>query len=275
MTCDDARPLLLDAQRGLLPPERDRELALHLETCRACAQARSEEAVLTVLLGRRLPQYPASPALKRRLAALAPAARPPAPVARLAPRRWARTFAPALAAAAVVLVAGALVLGQRQGSERAALAALTTEAVNDHLRVLQLEHPVDLVSGAMHQVKPWFEGKLDFAPAVPAPVAPDMTLEGGSVGWFMDRKAAVVVYRLRRHVVTLLVFRADGLPGAGADALVDGRPPLRRSLRGFDAYLWRSGELGHALVADVDPTELSGIAARLAAETRAGSRTGG
>jgi anti-sigma factor RsiW len=63
-----------------------------------------------------------------------------------------------------------------------------------------------------------------------------MRLEGGSVGYLIDRKAAVVVYRLRRHVVTLvtlLVFRGDGLA----------------------VFLWRAGELGYALVADVDPLE--------------------
>ena len=43
---------------------------------------------------------------------------------------------------------------------------LVTEAVNDHLRVLYAEHPVEIESGGIHQVKPWFSGRLDFAPAL-------------------------------------------------------------------------------------------------------------
>ena len=96
---------------------------------------------------------------------------------------------------------------------RATLAVLTSEVVNDHLRVLASQHPVEVESGGSHQVKPWFEGKLDFAPVVPALDGTDVRLRGGSVGYVFDRKAAVLVYQLRLHVVTLLVFRAEGSPG--------------------------------------------------------------
>ncbi|HEX9305885.1 MAG TPA: hypothetical protein VF894_00245 [Anaeromyxobacter sp.] len=271
MTCEEARPLLLDLQRASLPPELEREVRLHLDTCAACARASAEEAVLTGLLERRLPRYPATGALKRRLAALVSGGAPVVPLA--ARRRSQRLVAPALVAAALVAITATLV--ERSSREVGALAALTSEAVNDHLRVLVRDRPVDLESGELHQVKPWFEGKLDFAPSVPSPVAPEMRLEGGAVGYFVDRKAAVLVYRLRRHVVTLLVFRADGLSGADANGVGNARSPLHRTLRGFDVFLWRSGELGYALVADVDPVELSGIAAKLAAETRSPALPGG
>ncbi len=311
MTCDDARQHLLDLQRDRLPTEIERELTLHLEACPACARARAEEEVLTELLERRLPLYPASAALKRRLRDLAatlrpsttpahpersaaerrvaggrsgradldtapgsaPASRAPAPgPAPVAPRRWPRLLAPALAAAALV-VAMSVALQRRADDDAAAIAALTREAVNDHLRVLQRERRVEIESGATHQVKPWFEGKLDFAPVVPSPVEPDMRLEGGSTGYFIDRKAAVVVYGLRSHVVTLLVFRADGLPWPSAKGFADERTPLRGALRGFQVFLWRSGELGYALVGDVDPAGLSGTAAKLAAQTSPPGRT--
>ncbi len=271
MSCDEVRELLLDFQRGRLPAAVERELRLHLEACGACARARAEEDVLTELLERRLTRYPASAALKRRLATLVPAATQPSPTS-FAPRRqfW-RVASPALAAAALAL-AITITFVERSGHDGGALAALTSEAVNDHLRVLQRDRAVDVESGETHEVKPWFEGKLDFAPAVPSPVVPDMRLEGGSIGYFIDRKAAVVVYRLRRHLVTLLAFRADGLPGPAGKGVADERTPRRESQRGFEVFLWRSGELGYALVGDVDPVELSGIAAKLAAQTRSPGR---
>jgi anti-sigma factor RsiW len=174
---------------------------------------------------------------------------------------------PAMAAAAALAIAGAAVLVDRSvGRERGAVAALTGEAVNDHLRVLQRDRRVDVESGGNHEVKPWFEGKLDFAPTVPAPVAQDMRLEGGTVGYFLDRKAAVVVYGLRRHVLTLLVFRGDGLDWP-AELEQRERVPVSAALRGFHVFVWRSGGLGYALVGDASPTELAGIAAKMAAGT--------
>jgi anti-sigma factor RsiW len=267
MTCGDARLHLVDLRRGLLAPELQRELGAHLEACAGCARTRAEEDVVSELLERRLPTYPASPALKRRLAELAPAvpSRPPAPE-RL-PRAWARRARPAMAAAAALAIAaGAVLVDRSLVRDRGALAAFTAEAVGDHLRVLEREPRVQIESGGSHQVKPWFEGKLDFAPSVPAPVTPEMRLEGGSVGYFLDRKAAVVTYGLRRHVLTLLVFRADGVRWPG-DFVEAERIPSRTDLRGFHVFVWRSGELAYALVGDVDPGELSGIAAKLAAGT--------
>ena len=267
MTCDEARQHLLDLQRGRLPGGREREVVAHLEGCTACARTRDEEEVLTELLERRLPVYPASAALKRRLAALAPAAPRALADARVARRRrWSAAVAPALAAAAVV-VAIAVARLERPGSAGGPLATFAGEAVNDHLRVLQRTAPVDIESGGTHQVKPWFEGKLDFAPSVPTPVDPEMRLLGGALGYFIDRPAAVMVYGVRRHVVTLLAFRADGLAWPPAAGAPDARTPVQADLRGYHVFIWRSGGLGYALVGDVDPKELGAIAAKVAAQT--------
>ena len=91
-------------------------------------------------------------------------------------------------------------------------AVMVTEAVNDHLRLLASQHPLDIESGGMHQVKPWFEGRLDFAPVVRFDGDQDFPLRGGAVGYYVDRKAAVFVFYRRLHPMTLLVFRTDGLP---------------------------------------------------------------
>ena len=61
-------------------------------------------------------------------------------------------------------------------------------------------------------MKPWFEGRLDFAPVVAFGGDDDFPLQGGSVAYFVDRKAATFVFKRRLHVVTLFVFRAEGLP---------------------------------------------------------------
>lgn len=261
MNCQDVRIHLHDFDKRRLDPALQGEVGAHLESCAACSRADSAERALDELLEQRLPRHAAPTALKRRLGLLA--GRPPA---RAAPARWRRLAAPALAAGLAILAGGVLL--QRGPSQRGELASLTSEIVNDHLRVLASQHPIEIESGGTHQVKPWFEGKLDFAPVVPAPEGSELRLRGGSVGYVFDRKAAVLVYALRLHVVTLLVFPPDGLPWPDAGARQLG--PVRgreTSERGFHVMLWHGGGLGYALVSDVNAEELRDVAARFAAAT--------
>ena len=145
-------------------------------------------------------------------------------------------------------------------------AGMVTEAVNDHLRLLASQHPLDIESGGIHQVKPWFEGRLDFAPVVRFLGDDDFPLRGGAVGYYLDRKAAVFVFYRRLHVMTLLVFRAEGLPWARRGLEPIGRCRRRSATsRGFNAILWREGELGYALVSDTDLPDLVQLLGKLAA----------
>jgi anti-sigma factor RsiW len=263
MNCDEVQSRLHESRKGRLDEGPRGEISAHLETCAACTQVdRMEEALDEVL--KRLPRHAAPARLKRRLGNLV--ARPAAADASMtgALTRWGRYLAPAMAAGLAIVVGGALV--QRSARQDGALASLTGEAVNDHLRVLASQHPVEIESGGKHQVKPWFEGKLDFAPEVPSLEDTELRLRGGSVGYFFDRKAAVLVYAIRQHQVTLLVLRPEGLawPDTGAG-------PARgrvTAARGFNVVFWRAGELGYALVSDVSPEELGQLSVRLAAATR-------
>jgi anti-sigma factor RsiW len=143
--------------------------------------------------------------------------------------------------------------------------AMLTEAVNDHLRVLYSEHPIEVESGGIHQVKPWFAGRVDFAPIVPFAGDDDFPLQGGSGAYFLDRKAATFVFKRRLHVITLFVFRADGMPWPAAPTLsVGGARATLQSSRGFHVLLWRQGDMGYALVSDVDTKDLETLAGRVA-----------
>jgi len=139
------------------------------------------------------------------------------------------------------------------------------EAVNDHVRMLQSQRPLEVESGGLHQVIPWFSGKLDFAPGIRFAGDTEFPLRGGAVGYFVDRKAATLVFGRRLHSISLFVFKADGLPWPGAGLEAAGRAEVyRTSARGFNVLLWRDGELGYALVSDVSAGDLMLLASKLA-----------
>jgi anti-sigma factor RsiW len=284
MDCADARHLLLDLVRERLAAPLAESVRSHLSGCPACRRAAAAEAALEAVLTERLPHPAAPAALKTRLlahAALAGAslaeasARAPAPPpaalgvaarARAGRFRFSRFAAPALAAAMALFSVG-LLAERRWAAPGAEAPRLTDEFVNDHLRFLAALRPLELESAENHQVKPWFEGRLDFAPVVPVPDVRDLALRGGAVGYVLDRRAAVVAYTLRRHAVTMLVFRADGLSWPDSSPLNADSPGFTGATRGFSVVAWRAGALGYALVSDVDPSELKGLAQPFAAAT--------
>jgi anti-sigma factor RsiW len=226
------------------------------------------EGDLTAAL-ERLPRHRAPEALKRQLEAMV-TAMPPIVAARPSVARagrrvlgpaWAAPFVSACAAAVLVLVA---VRTTTPRTSAGRTGEMVSEAVNDHLRVVSSSHPVEIESGGIHQLKPWFTGRLEFAPRVAFSGDAEFPLVGGSIGYFRDRKAAVFVFKRRLHTITLLVFPPDGL-----DWPIDRRVQLgplsvaEQSSRGFSALFWRDGGLGYALVSDVDSRDLEMLASRL------------
>ena len=256
MNCDDVRVVLLGYQQDRLPVAAQGEVRAHLEGCPDCVHVDAVEQELTSALEHRLPQYPASLALKRQIAA-----RWPIPT----PERswWSRwrgpSLVPAFAMAVVVLMATpVLYYGRAMVREPNATTGLVGEAVNDHLRMLSRQHPLEIESRGLHQVKPWFEGRLDFAPVVSFEGDADFPLKGGAIDYFLDRKAAVFVYARRLHPISLFIFRADGLQWPTDDGSA-----FTTQERGFNVVMWRRTELGYALVSDVDRRELAALAAKL------------
>jgi anti-sigma factor RsiW len=244
-TCDELRPLLRDAARGRLDQSQATAVTAHLGTCVACRAISDEERVLDQLLEEKLPQHPAPLALKRRLAARLPSI--DVPVKSVRSRRWALLALPLAACAALVLV-----LRPSAGARD----PLVDEAINDHLRVVYRDQPVDVESGGPHRVKPWFTGRLDFA--IPHVYGGDdeFTLVGGAVALFHDRKAALLVYKRQLHTISLFVFPSEGLVLPS-----DGRV---RQKRGFSVVLWRDGDLGYALASDLNGADLQTLSRRIA-----------
>ena len=217
------------------------------------------ERALDDALARHVRRHRPSPDFERRLrvrlgVAPAPAAASPAP------SRWRALvpFAAALAGAAIVAIAVRPARAPA-GPEW----SLTDEAVSDHLRVVASTRPPEIESGDNHHVKPWFTGRVDFAPRVAFAGDADFPLVGGSLGYVRDRKAAVFSFRRRLHQISLLVFPSTDMLWPDGGVTLGGRLVHEQSSRGFSVLLWRDGDLGYALVSDVSRPELEALVAKI------------
>jgi anti-sigma factor RsiW len=259
MDCIEARNHLVDHRRGRLTAEVSAAVEEHLAACAACCHEDAADAHRSVLLEQHLPRTRTPASLK---GALEDRWLEPGTRRRAAPRwaRFGRTMATMSAGAALVVAA------QVAWRAHASDGPMVAEAVNDHLRVLYSDHPLEVESGGIHRVKPWFEGRVDFAPVVDFAGDDDFPLLGGSVSYFLDRKAATFVFKRRLHEITLFVFRAEGLrwPVVGLRSIGSAQGTIETS-RGFHVAMWRRGDLGYALVSDVNEADLLALGARLAA----------
>jgi anti-sigma factor RsiW len=252
ITCEEAQDELRAQERGALAPAAHEAVNRHLASCPACAAVARAEHRLSELLERGLPQFPAPLALKRRLAERWLPEQPAAqPAPRPRPRRgwWLAAAGGTVAAAALAVV---LRLGGPPG------APLVAEAINDHLRLLDGERPLQVRSSDLHQVKPWFTGHLDLAPAITFTGDSDFLLEGGAVSRFLETRAASIMFRRRQHLISLFIVHAVD-PGWRD---IREQPQLTEG-RGFGVVLWHRGDLGYALVSDVSTRDLLELQRRI------------
>ncbi|HZT51108.1 MAG TPA: hypothetical protein VFA22_04205, partial [Stellaceae bacterium] len=179
--CD--RTLLVQAEfDGELDAAEAARSATHRAHCALCQGAWETLAAARRALREDATYHRASPALRQALERrLAPAAAPRT-------RPGARWWREALSFAAGAAVAASLVLALLPASEPGLVAAL----VDDHVRALEPGHLTDVVSTDQHTVKPWFDGKLDFAPPVKDLAAAGFPLLGGRLDYLAGRRVAAL-----------------------------------------------------------------------------------
>ena len=236
-SCDQT--LLLQAEfDGELDAAQAAALAAHRAACPICQQAAADLAALRARLKEEVSYHRAPERLRRALAAR----QAPESPTRAAPwRRLAASFAAGAALAASVAL---FVAPEHPGPADAVVSA--------HLRSLQPGHLEDVVSTDQHTVKPWFDGKLEFAPPVKDLAAQSFPLQGGRLDYLAGRPVAALVYGRAKHEINLFVW-----PEPGADLT-----PEAATRNGYNLVHWRSGGMSLWAASDLEKSELEDFAAR-------------
>ena len=228
----------------------------HLRVCPGCGAEFQRLQSLRTALRAPAVRFAASPALRARVAAALEPSRTPDTAAAVLTQRPARSFSiwaasAAVAALAAVCVSLMLVYWSSPG--------LADELVASHVRSLLATHLIDVEASDRHVVKPWFNGKVDFAPPVIELADAGFPLAGGRLDYIHGRVVAAIVYRRRQHVINLFVWPA-GVAGSAGPA------SLRQD--GYSLTCWKQAGLEFCAISDLDRGELQQFRASFAQRAR-------
>jgi anti-sigma factor RsiW len=273
MNCEPVQRLLDASLDHELDPATQSEVQVHLKSCASCMALQSERLALRTAI-RQLPRHTASPALRsqlgQRLDAVDTSTRPSAQAADCAQQAarppnflplpsglasaWAR-LQQALPLrwllATLACTMAAFVIGHWAGGLPGA-TDLRDATIAQHLASFDGSAlRISIASSDRHTVKPWFAGKLDFAPTVRDLSPQGFALLGGRLDTVAGDPAAVLVYQLRKHQLSVFILRAKGTAE---------RPLVVSTLHGFAIASWVHDGLAHAAVSDIDPREIQRFA---------------
>lgn len=219
------------------------EVEQHVRGCADCARLCDQIRTSSAALRAALPRFEPSDGLRVRIRAALPGQ---SLERRSHPVRWL-----ALAASVVFVVLGGAASIRfwpaSSGRER-----LVQEVVDSHVRSQLADHLLDVEESNRHIVKPWFQGKLDFAPVVTDLSAEGFVLAGGRLDYLNGRPVAALVYRRRQHVVNLLVWPA---PAGEKDTEIQSE-----TTQGYHLVHWCQQGMVHWAVSDLNPEEIAEFA---------------
>src|SRR5882724_12922862 len=205
MNCKETQELRHAYADGELDLVRNVEIETHIAGCDACAQDYKTLRTLRSTINSSDLYFKAPPGLRNRVRSAIrvedKTADTPGPAFSWAWLKWGFSLAGTAVAACVVTA----ILLTASADNR-----LADDITAGHVRSLMASHLTDVPSSDQHTVKPWFDGKLDFAPPVVDLKDHGFPLAGGRLDYFGNRPVAALVYQRQKHFINLFIWPATG-----------------------------------------------------------------
>jgi len=162
----------------------------------------------------------------------------------------------AAAAVVVILVVGtftSIYLGNRSSRDLAYQDRVFSEIADLHVATLASSSPVDVISTDRHTVKPWFQGKIPFAFNLPELQNSEFSLLGGRMTYLDQTPGAHLIYDVRKHHISVLVFQERSLPGSLDKNSLSKKLP-------FNMETWSRGGLRYFVIGDASAADINNLA---------------
>jgi anti-sigma factor RsiW len=242
---------------GLIDGELDAAnsvmIEAHVKTCAYCAtELRRLEAIRARVAAADM-RHTAPPSLLDRIEAQIESGAAQAPKAHRSlnrpPIRW---FAGGALTALAASLALFLAVPQLPTSP------LQDQLVASHMRSLLATHLTDVATSNQHVVKPWFNGRIDFAIPVVDLAEQGFPLVGGRLDYLDDSVVPALVYKRRLHTINLFIHPVSG-PSVGTS--------FATTRRGFSILRWTDNGLEYWAISDVGLGELRSFEREFKAST--------
>lgn len=261
MNCDDVKTLISAYADGELATDAGQRVAAHIEQCATCRCVVADLARLSRDI-RKSGKPAVSAQLRGRImAALAEERAATAePTGTTAPSasgstasRWQlpdwRKIA-AVLALCIVSSAATFVATEQHDRNASALSDL----VAAHTRSLLQDNPVQVASSDNHTVRPWFAGRVDFAPSVKDLASDGFALTGGRLDVIGGQRVAVAVYKHGMHWINVYMWPAN-TPLPVSEGLV--------TRNGYNVLTWTREGVVYSAVSDANKDEMRQFALML------------
>ncbi len=224
---------------GELTPPEAQEFSVHVRNCANCAAEALDRVSFKRVVAVAGKRYEPSAEFRAKIqSAVSPT-----------PKHQGAWFWRIIAIPAALVLILSLAVNFYVDHEKAQRQRVYGELADLHVSTLASTTPVDVISEDRHTVKPWFEGKIPFSFNLPELQGTDFSLLGGRIVYLSQAPGAHLIYRLRKHEISVFIFQDRGQETATL-------PSGPVSTMSFKMESWIQNGLRYFVVGDVSGDDI-------------------